>query len=87
MGDREARIYRWRVGEGLWTDLSPGEDLWTGLNPHDFWIWQPLAVSGKTVYISTKNRKLFRSVDEGDTWANVSQNSTELGAGKLVPII
>ena len=31
-------------------------------------------MSGRTVYISTVRGKLFRSVDEGDTWTEVSQN-------------
>ena len=63
MGDG-ARLYRWRVGEGLWTQLRP----------QDFLGWQPLAVSGSTVYISSMNRRLLRSVDEGNSWADVSQN-------------
>ena len=63
MGDG-TRLYRWRVGEDLWTQLRP-QDLG----------WQPLAVSaGHTVYISSMNRKLLRSVDEGDSWTDVSQN-------------
>ena len=63
MGGKEW-LYRWRVGE----------DLWTQLMPQDFFGWGTLAVSGKTVYISAVRGKLFRSVDEGDTWAEVSQN-------------
>ena len=60
-----ARLYRWRVGEDLWTQLMPQQDLFG---------WGALAVSGRTVYISTVRGKLFRSVDEGDTWTEVSQN-------------
>ena len=60
-----ARLYRWRVGE----------DLWTQLKPPDFLGWISLAVSGKTVYISGGvGGQLFRSVDEGDAWTDVSQN-------------
>ena len=58
-------LYRWRVGEDLWTQLMPQQDLFG---------WGALAVSGRTVYISTVRGKLFRSVDEGDTWTEVSQN-------------
>ena len=58
------RLYRWRVGE----------DLWTQLKPQGFLDWGALVVSGRTVYISTVRGKLFRSVDEGDTWTDVSQN-------------
>ena len=69
-------LYRWRVGE----------DLWTQLMPQDFFGWGT-AVSGKTVYISAVRGKLFRSVDEGDTWTEVSQNlpnwDQEIGAYDL----
>ena len=71
------RLYRWRVGE----------DLWTQLRTKDFLSWGTLAVSGKTVYISAVRGKLFRSVDEGDTWTEVSQNlpnwDQEIGAYDL----
>ena len=62
MGDG-AWLYRWRVGEDLWTDLGL-KDLG----------WRPLAVSGTTAYINPENGKLFRSVDEGDTWTDVSRH-------------
>ena len=61
---RGARLYRWRVGE----------DLWTQLRSQDFLGWRPFAVVGSTVYISPMNRKLVRSTDEGETWTDVSQN-------------
>jgi photosystem II stability/assembly factor-like uncharacterized protein len=64
MGGKEW-LYRWRVGEDLWTQLMPQQDLFG---------WGALAVSGRTVYTSTVRGKLFRSVDEGDTWTEVSQN-------------
>ena len=60
---RGTRLYRWRIGEDLWTELSP----------QDFSRWEALVVSGKTVYISSVNRRLFHSADEGDTWTDVSQ--------------
>ena len=77
MGGREW-LYRWRVGENLWTQLMPQQNLFG---------WGTLAASGKTVYISAVRGKLFRSVDEGDTWTEVSQNlpnwSQEIGAYDL----
>ena len=77
MGGKEW-LYRWRVGEDLWTQLMPQPDLFG---------WGALAVSGRTVYISAVRGKLFRSVDEGDTWTEVSQNlpnwSQEIGAYDL----
>ena len=77
MGGKEW-LYRWRVGEDLWTQLMPQQDLFG---------WGALAVSGRTVYISAVRGKLFRSVDEGDTWTEASQNlpnwSQEIGAYDL----
>ena len=61
---RDTRLYRWRVGEDLWTQLST----------RDLFGWGALAVSGRTVYISAVRGKLLRSVDEGDTWTEVGQN-------------
>ena len=55
-------LYRWRVGEDQWTDL--------GLRVLDE---EGLAISGKTVYVARADGKLLRSVDEGDTWTDVSQ--------------
>ena len=72
-----ARLYRWRVGE----------DLWTQLRTQDLFNWGVLAVSGRTAYISAVRGKLIRSVDEGDTWTEVSQKlpnwSQEVGAYDL----
>ena len=62
MGDG-ARLYRWRVGE----------DLWTQFRSHDFFGWCPLAVSGRTVYVNPVRGKIFRSVDEGNSWTDVSR--------------
>ena len=64
MGGKEW-LYRWRAGENLWTQLMPQQDLFG---------WGALAVSGRTVYIGATRGKLLRSVDEGDTWTEVSQN-------------
>ena len=62
MGDG-ARLYRWRVGE----------DLWTQFRSNDFFGWRPLAVSGRTVYVNPVGGKIFRSVDEGNSWTDVSR--------------
>ena len=72
-------LYRWRVGEDLWTQLMPQRNLFG---------WGALAVSGRTVYISSVRGKLFRSVHEGDTWTEESQKlpnwDREIGTYDLV---
>lgn len=57
------RLFRWKAGEALWTDLRLG-------NLH----FGTVAVSDDTVYVGAGNGKLFRSVDEGDTWTQVSRH-------------
>ena len=69
MGGKEW-LYRWRVGEDLWTQLIPQQNLFG---------WGALAVSGRTIYISSVRGKLFRSVDEGETWTEMSQNLPNWG--------
>ena len=56
-----SRVYRWRVGEDQWTDL--------GIRLMEE---QSFAVSGKTVYFQDRDGKIFCSLDEGDTWMEVS---------------
>ena len=60
---RGARLYRWKVEEALWTQLRS----------QDFLGWRPLAVSGRTVYVNPARGKIFRSVDEGNSWTDVSR--------------
>ena len=56
------RLYRWRVGEDLWTDL--GLRVWHG---------RGFAVSGGTVCVQRDDGEILRSLDEGDTWTEVSR--------------
>ena len=61
------RLYRWKQGEKLWTEL--GQKFWHrgGL------VWRKggLVVSGKTVYLQRdKDGEIIRSFDEGNTWTS-----------------
>lgn len=71
------RLYRWRMGEDLWTDLGLEVSYLTDL-----------AVSDRTVYVGSDDGKLFCSFDEGETWTDVSQNlpnpTQETGFSDLV---
>ena len=57
------QLYRWRVGEDLWTELKL-----------EILESNKLAVLGRTVYIWSMDGRLFRSVDEGDTWSDMSRH-------------
>ena len=63
------RLYRWEMGEDLWTDL--GLDIWTDRGAKKFHGGE-FAVSGRTVYVAGSNGELFHSVDSGETWTDVS---------------
>ena len=57
-----AKIYRWRIGEDLWTDL--------GLR---VWHRDGFAVSDRIIYFQRYDGKISRSLDEGDTWTDMSR--------------
>lgn len=57
-----AKIYRWRIGEDLWTDL--------GLR---VWHRDGFAVSDRIIYFQKYDGKISRSLDEGDTWTDMSR--------------
>lgn len=56
------RLYRWKVGEELWTDL--GLRVWHG---------RGFAVSDGTVCVQRDDGEILHSLDEGDTWTEVSR--------------
>ena len=66
----QGRLVRWRRGEPEWFDTglvdidAPAKDAGT-----DPFI---LAVSGETVYVGKRDGHLFRSLDGGNTWKNLT---------------
>ena len=65
------KLYRWRFGETAWYNTGL-EDI-EGIPPIDGKGFT-LAVSGNTVYAGKREGDLFRSVDGGDTWHDVTKN-------------
>lgn len=61
--DQGTGLYRRRMGEALWTVIGLKAPVPGG----------QLKMSGRTVYIYAEEG-LFHSIDEGDTWTDVSQN-------------
>ena len=67
-------LFKWKVGDPKWTytglaDESQGPDHW---NAGDYRGGFKTAVSGKTVYVGQRNGKLFQSLDEGDSWRDLT---------------
>ena len=60
------RLFRWKRGEGEWFN--------TGLINADSMEDLALAVSGETVYVGKRDGHLFRSLDGGNTWKDLTSN-------------
>ena len=65
-------LFKWKPGDSEWTDTGlidlseqPNEDLRKGFR---------LAASGETVYVGKRDGTLFQSLDEGDSWRDITPN-------------
>ena len=65
------KLYRWRRGETAWHDTGL-EDI-KGISPIEG-KGLTLAAYGNTVYAGKREGDLFLSVDDGDTWRDVTEN-------------
>ena len=65
------KLFRWRHGETVWhyTGLEDHEGI-SPINRKGF----TLAISGKTVYAGKREGDLFLSLDNGNTWSNITEN-------------
>ncbi|MYC76574.1 sigma-70 family RNA polymerase sigma factor [Candidatus Poribacteria bacterium] len=66
------RLFKWRLGDPEWkntglidTSEVVDEDAHAGFK---------IAVSGETVYVGKRDGKLFRSVDGGSNWRDITSN-------------
>ena len=64
------QLFKWQPGEAAWTDTGlvdtgtpPDETVDKGFK---------LAVSGDTVYVGTRDGKLFQSLDGGNSWKDIT---------------
>ena len=65
------KLFRWRRGETAWHDT--GLEDQRGISPIKRKGFT-LAVSGSTVYAGKRQGELFLSLDNGDTWTDVTEN-------------
>ena len=70
------KLFRWKTGTTDWVDtgiISADAPIATTESAYDLDFFPfTLAVSGSTVYIGKQGGHLFRSVDEGHTWTDVT---------------
>ena len=64
------RLFRWKPGDSEWTDTGL-IDTSGSLNDRSDKGFK-LAVSGETVYVGKRDGKLFQSLDEGNSWKDVT---------------
>ena len=65
------KLFRWRFGETSWYDT--GLEDHEGISPISGKGFT-LAVSGNTVYAGKREGDLFLSLDDGDTWRDITTN-------------
>ena len=63
------KLFRWRFGETAWHDTGLEDS--EGISPIDGKGFT-LAVSGNTVYAGKREGDLFLSLDDGDTWSDIT---------------
>ena len=66
------RLFKWEPGEPEWVNtglIDASEQI-----DDDFDRGFQLAVSGETVYVGKRDGHLFRSLDGGDTWRDLTPN-------------
>ena len=72
------RLFRWKPGTSKWHDTGLTDTNKTTPEELNFDVLNPvgikLAVSGKTIYVGKRDGKLMHSVDEGNTWNDVTAN-------------
>ena len=65
------KLFRWRRGETAWHDTSLEDSAHSSFSNHSA-RGLTLAVSGSTLYAGKRDGDLFRSIDNGDTWKNIT---------------
>ena len=67
------KLYRWRRGETTW-HYTGLEDSGFLTLPDESSKGLTLAVSGNVVYVGKRQGELFQSLDNGDTWNDITEN-------------
>ena len=68
----QRKLFKWQPGNAVWKDtglVDTGEQL-----DGDLKCGFRLAVSGETVYVGTRDGKLFQSQDSGNSWKDITPN-------------
>ena len=66
----KSRLFKWKPGDSEWTDTGLIDT--SGFLNDRFDKSFELAASGETVYVGKRDGKLFQSLDEGNSWKDVT---------------
>ena len=66
------KLFRWKPGDTRWSDTGVEETC--ELTRENMAQRFKIAVSGEIVYVSKRDGQLVQSLDDGDSWNNVTSN-------------
>ena len=67
-------LYKWKLGDPEWTGIGLVDDSYRHGEIEAFGFGEgfKLAVLGETVYVGKRDGKLFQSLDEGNSWRDIT---------------
>ena len=67
-------LYKWKLGDSEWTTTGLVDDDYRYDGKFGFGEGFKLAVLGETVYVGKREGELFQSLDEGESWRDITSN-------------
>ena len=68
-------LYKWKLGDPEWTSTGLVDDEhWYDDHRYSYRKGFKLAVLGETVYVGKRKGELFQSLDEGESWRDVTSS-------------
>ena len=67
-------LYKWKLGDSEWTGTGLVDDGFRYDGTFGLGEGFKLTVLGETVYVGKRNGKLFQSLDEGESWRDITSS-------------
>ena len=67
-------LYKWKIGDPEWTGTGLVDDDYPDNGKFGFGEGFKLAVLGETVYVGKRKGKLFQSLDEAESWKDITSS-------------
>ncbi|MDE0690296.1 MAG: sigma-70 family RNA polymerase sigma factor [Candidatus Poribacteria bacterium] len=67
-------LYKWKLGDPEWTGTGLADDSYRHGKNKTFREGFKLAVLGETVYVGKRKGQLFQSLDEGESWKDITSS-------------